>query len=177
MITPMPENMGFPLPKTIGEMLPDQPLVMPDGTRGRYKHISQASMHTYTCAECGKVFDAGTDYKYRVEGRSGRKLKVFCSYNCFRPTEKAMQEEYKRLTLMGPYSRGNDICTLSQARARVKHCEDRLRELSRQRHEAAVWEALPVVKRHTLTKMISRWKQKLDDAMKTLKEIEADETA
>lgn len=176
MIYPMPENMGFPLPRTVSDMLPDQPLVMPDGTRGRYKHISQANLKTYTCAECGKVFDAGPEYKYKVDGKNAPQ-KVFCCYKCFRPTERAMQEKFRSLTLNGPYSRGNDICTLSQARARVKHCEDRLRELSRQRHEAAVWEALPDVKRKTLTKMISRWKQKLDDALMTLKEIEANEKA
>ena len=171
MIYQMPENMGFPLPRTVSEMLPDQPLVMPDGTRGRYKHISQANLKTYTCLTCGKIFDAGPEYKYATnDGKC-------CSYHCFRPFEIAAQEKFRSLTLNGPYSKGTEICTLSQARARVKHCEDRLRELSRQRHEAAVWEALPDVKRKTLTKMISRWKQKLDDALMTLKEIEADETA
>lgn len=177
MIYPMPENMGFPLPRTVGEMLPDQPLVMPDGTRGRYKHISQASLRTYTCAECGKVFDAGAEYKYRAGGTKGNPVIMFCSYPCFRPTERAMQEKFKRDTLMNTYAAGTDECNLAQARQRVKHCENRLAELRAQRDDPAVWEALPVKKRNTVTTLISRWMQKLDDARAALKEIEAYETA
>lgn len=176
MIYPMPENMGFPLPRTIGDMLPDQPLVMPDGTRGRYKHISQANLYSHTCAACGKKFDAGAEYRYKVDIKSGSN-KYYCSYTCFRPAERAMQERFRSLHLNGPYSKGTELCTLSQARTRVMKCEERLADLQRQRNDAAVWEALPEVKRHTLTKMISRWKQKLDDALETLKEIEANETA
>ena len=170
---PMPENMGFPLPRTIGEMLPDQPLTMPDGRSG-YKYISGASLYPHTCAACGKKFEAGTEYKYKVRVKSVGD-KYYCSYNCFKPVEDALVEKYRRDTLGNCYAMGTETCNLTQARRRVKECEARLAELQAKRFDPDVWGALPRNGKKTLTHMISRWKQKLDDARAFLKEVEANE--
>lgn len=173
-MSPMPESLGFTQPRTIGEMLPDQPLTMPDGTRGRYKYISQANLYPHICAACGKKFDAASEYRYRVSVKS-QSDKYYCSYNCFKPVEDEMLEKFKRDTLGNCYALGTEDCNLTQARQRVKKCESRLAELQAQREDPAIWGALPSVNRKSLTKLISRWKQKLDDARAFLKEVEASE--
>lgn len=171
---PLPENMGFPIRQTISEMLPDEPLVEPESQRGRYGKNIHVSLNEYTCAECGKRFTATKDHKYKVtsQAKGHDRMAVFCSYNCFRPTEKAMQEKFKAEALGFVNGYGRDKSPVERARARVEKCKKKLAELQAIRNDANAWAALSRKQKNNLSTTIPRWKTKLDEAEAALKEAE-----
>lgn len=175
MTYPLPENMGFPLPRTIGEMLPDETLVEPEGQHGRYGKGIHVSVMEYTCAACGKRFTSTSQHRYKAEiSRHGKSKRVqyYCSYTCYRPIERAAQEKFKKETMGFAPENSKSKSPVERARARVEKCKAKLEEYQAIRNDPQAWNALPTLKKHNLTKMISRWKSEVDKANEMLKEAE-----
>lgn len=167
---PMPDDIGFQIPRSIGEMLPDQLLVEPERPRGRYGKDIHVSMSAYTCLTCGKIFESGPEYKYIT--KDGR----CCSYHCFRPFEIAAQEKFRKDTMGYVPECSRSKSPVERAHARVEKCRKKLEGYQAIRRDPQAWAALPHEKRRNITDAISRWKRKLNDAQRALEEIEANET-
>lgn len=175
MATPYPDNMGFPIRRSVSDMLPDQLLVEPACMPGRYGKEIHVGYQEYTCAACGKVFSATKQHRYRQQIQKhgeNKKVLFYCCYDCYRPIERAAQEKFKKDTMGFVPECGGQKSPLEHARARVIKCQKKLAEYQAIRNDPQAWEAMPMTKRRSLTKMISRWKQQLDDANRNLKEAE-----
>ena len=172
---PLPENMGFPLPRTIGEMLPDEPLVEPESQRGRYGKRIHVVLNEYTCAGCGKPFTAAPEHRYKMQSQAkgaAKRLQMYCSYSCFRPAEREAQEKFRKDTMGYVPECGGRKSPVEHARARVERFEKKLNELQAIRNDPIAWKALPATRRRSITSLISRHKNNLDEAKEMLKEAE-----
>jgi len=177
MTYPMPENMGFPI-RSISEMLPDDVMIAPVKPYTRSGKPECLGLFGYECATCGKHFEATTQHRYKIvqEKNHKRITQMFCSYSCFRPVERDIAEKYKNQTI-GAYVRGwsRDKTPLERARERVETCKAKLAKFRGMKDDQQAWKSLPQRRRDSIASSIGCWNRKLEEAIRNLKEVEADE--
>lgn len=160
---------------SITDMLPDRPLIQPSGdtyTRSG-KHV-RVGLTVYKCPACGKQFEATTQHAYRIERKVGglQRVQVYCSYKCFRPAEKAMEEKYKADCFGFVQCNGNDRPPLERARNRVEKCQKKINDLAAIINDKAKFYALTDQQRHSKRVNLQEWKRKLAEAKDNLEAME-----
>lgn len=160
---------------SITDMLPDKLLIQPSGdtyTRSG-KHV-RVGLHVYTCPACGKQFEATTEHRYRTERRmeGDQRVRVYCSYKCFRPVEKAMEDKFKADCFGFVQCNGGEKTPLERAKHRVKKCQKKIDDLVALINNKAKFYALTDRQRHAKRVNLQEWKRKLAEAKDNLEVME-----
>lgn len=156
---------------SITDMLPDRLLIQPSVetyTRSG-KHV-RVGLYPYICPACGKRFEATQKHGYKVTDRNGQHM--YCSYKCFRPVEKAMEDKFKADCLGFVAVNGRDKPPIERARMRVEKCKQKMEEYRAIRNDPVKWNALPQQKRCSRTSNYNEWKKKLAEAEEALELLE-----
>lgn len=170
---PMPENMGFPIRQTIGEMLPDELLVAPEGQTGRYGKSIHVGLHEHVCPRCRTSFYATNQHKYKV--RIDGKERLCCSHACFRPYEREEEEKFKCSTLGFKKTFGDEKTQLERAQDRVAACKKKLRKYKARREDPETWNALTKTQKVRVGHQIKEWTDKLEHAERMLEVLQNEE--
>ena len=166
------EHMGS-LGGSITDMLPDQLMISPS-IKGYQKKRIGMNLHTCTCAACGKKFEAHSGHAYKTERKmhGQQKVRMYCSYKCFRPVEKMLEEKFKADCLGFVAVNSRDKPALERAGIRVEKCKRKMEEYRAIRNDPAAWNALPQQKRWGVTANFNEWKKKLAEAEESLAQLE-----
>lgn len=157
----MPDEMNEH--QSIMEMLPEE---MPEVDVPRNPMCNETmGIREYTCAECGRVFIAYSEHKYRRDGKPG--VRMYCSHRCFRVIEKQEEEAYRQ-RMLGAWVPGDNRKTKSK-RNRVKECEKKLAEAEAKKTEPG-WAEMTYGRRRQALKRIAYWQAQLLIAEQELEE-------
>ncbi len=158
---------------SITDMLPDQLMISPS-VSGYHKKRIGMNLHTCTCAACGKKFEAHSGHKYKTERKlnGSQKVRMYCSWHCFSPVEKAMAEKFKADCLGFVAVSGRDKSVLERARIRLEKCKRKMAEYRAIRNDPAKWSVLDQKKRWAVTANCNQWKKKLAEAEEALAQLE-----
>lgn len=164
----IPERYGFPR-KSLMDLLPEEIAQSEMDAMRRHVQREALGMREYTCAECGEVFVAYKEHKYRIDKKG--KILMFCSHRCMRPTEKAEEEKYRRQVL-GAWVVGDNRAKtpLEIARGNVNRCRTGLRK-AEEKARNADWSALNTSQRYRLKQRIAKWSAQLLLAEMELEEV------
>lgn len=171
----MMETMGSLGGGTFYDMLPDKLMIEPYTRSG---HPVRCGLYEYTCEACGKRFEATYQHRYKTESKinGSARMRIYCSYRCFRPVEKMLEEQFKA-DCLGLTRKSGSKTAHQKALERAAICKKKLADLQAIRNDPAVWKALPISKRQTTTTLIGVWRCKLDEAEEALRGFEANENA
>lgn len=156
---------------SITDMLPDKLLIQPTGdtyTRSG-KHV-RVGLYVFTCPACGKRFEATQKHGYKVTDRDGQHM--YCSYKCFRPVEKAMEDKFKADCLGFVAVNSRDKPPLVRAQIRVDKCKRMMEEYKAVINDPVRWNALTEKQKHSKKSNFREWRRKLDEALEALETLE-----
>lgn len=159
---------------SIMDMLPDE---LPQAEITPYTRSGMpvcVGLHAYKCAICKKAFEATTEHAYKLRGRNGGKMKMYCSYTCFRVDEKPLLEKKKRAALRRWSA--DDYETPATPREKAERELSRCRE--KRKHWAAIkadkaqWDELPWYTQRSVEDKIAMWLAREIVAEQVLEELE-----
>lgn len=172
------EHMGSLGGSSITDMLPDKLLIQPSGnTYTRSGQKVQVGLHVYICPACGKRFEATTQHRYRTERKQqgDQKVRVYCSYKCFRPVEKQIQEAFKADCLGFVPANGRDKPALELAMIRVEKCKRKMEEYRAVIIDPVRMNAMTAMQRASKKNSYREWKNKLEQALEALEVLKEHE--
>ena len=161
---------------SITDMLPDRPLVQPcEDTYTRGGKVVRVGYYNYICAnpECGKAFEATQQHKYKasLKEKGVQRIKVYCSYKCFRPIEKYLEDRYKAECFGFVQCNGAELPPTERAKKRVEKCEKRIQDLMDEINDPVRFKALTKSQKHTRKALVQEWRRKLAEAKETYEQM------
>lgn len=168
------EDMRSLVGSSFADMLPDRLLIQPSGdtyTRSG-KHV-RVGLYVYICPTCGKHFEATPQHAYKTERKvhGVTRQRVYCSYKCFRPVEKILEDKFKADCLGFVASNGQDKSPIERARMRVEKCRRKMNERMAIRNNPEKWNAMTRTQRVNNTANYNEWKRKLEEAQQSLEQM------
>ena len=127
----------------------------------RHAQREAMGMHEYDCAECGKRFTAYSEHRYkRCAVKGDTKIRMYCSYTCYRKIEKAKEEAFKKKMLEAWVPGDNRKKTpLEMAKERLRKSKEGLDKAQRRKAEA--WDELTPGQKVKLNRRIVDWMTRL----------------
>lgn len=143
----------------------------------RHAQKEAMGMHEYDCAECGKRFTAYSEHRYkRCAVKNDTKIRMYCSYTCYRKIEKAKEEAFKKKMLEAWVPGDNRKKTpLEMAKDRLRKSKEGLTKAQKKKDEE--WHTLSPGQRVKLNRRIVDWMTRLVLAEEELEALKANEGA
>ena len=135
-------------------MLPEEMEVAQLDAIRRHVQKEACGLHSYTCAICGKQFEAGAEYRYRL--KVGKKQNTYCSHRCFRVDEVKEAERFKRETLGRWVWSSSDLTEVQRAKKRLSRTRERLAGWQARKDDPG-FAALPKAKKTEIENGIAKW--------------------
>ena len=154
--------------RSLMEMLPNE---IPDAAlKALRRHVQRAQMglHEYKCAICGKVFEARTEYSYKL--RYKNKTTYYCCHKHMRMHEAPMIEREKQAILNRWTDRSCNMTERARVEAEVYRCRKKLEEWEA-RTKTPEYETMHWRKRGQINGNVVKWRTKLLMAEERLEEL------
>lgn len=152
------------------EMLPDEELPVSEGQKP-LGHISGMGLNRYKCAVCGKVFEAYSEYGYKLTYKS--KTRWYCCHKHMRLHEAPMIEREKQAVLNRWTSKADAMTERARVEAEVYRCRKKLEEWMARTQEPGFKE-LHWKKRGAINQTVVKWRTKLLMAEERLEEMKSE---
>lgn len=168
---PMPDNMGFPAPRSLMDMLPDEiPVEQMEAIR-RHVGREKCGLHEYKCPICGAKFEAAKEYRYRIQQRG--KEKVYCSHRCFRKDEEKEAERF-RAAMLGRATKTQLQLEVIKAQRRLRHVKERLAAWQAKK-DAPDFDQLTATQKAEIRRKLVKWQAEEVLAMEELEAVKRGE--
>lgn len=139
--------------RSLTDMLPEE--IELERMEGIRRHVQKEAcgLHECVCAICGRKFEAGSEYRYRL--RIGKKQNIYCSHKCFRVDERREQERYRRETL-GRAEKTTQQMHVEHAKRRLRHAREKLAHWRAKKADPG-FDALTKGEQRNIENRIAKW--------------------